>query len=172
VVVVLASDGDPTSCNSAIADIANIAATAYAFNGVRTYAVAIQGATVTNLDQIAASGGTGQAIDITADVTELSAKLTEIRATLACEFDIPPPSDGEFDPTQLNVEYSPGNGDPKETIPQVAGPSACGPDGGWYYDNPNVPTKVTFCTATCDRVKQDANAKVRFVFGCPTVVLE
>ncbi len=171
VVVVLASDGDPTMCNTVVSDIAGIAQVALEFNGVRTFAVAIQGATIANLDEIAAAGGTGQAIDVTSDVTELGTKLTEIRATLACEFDIPEPTGGQpFDPAQLNIDYTPGDGSSVETIPQVDGASSCGNGDGWYYNNPNMPTKVIFCPDTCDRIKQDVGASVRFVFGCPTVI--
>lgn len=172
VVVVLATDGNPTSCNSVITDIADISATALAFNGVRTFAVAIQGASVANLDVIAAAGGTDQAIDVTSDVTALSTKLTEIRATLACEFDIPAPTGGmEFDSTKLNIDYTHGDGMTTETIPQVDGPNGCVNGEGWYYDNPTAPTRVTFCAETCDRIKLDSGAQVQFVFGCPTVIM-
>ncbi|MEZ4444398.1 MAG: VWA domain-containing protein [Polyangiaceae bacterium] len=172
VVVVLASDGDPTACNTQVTDIADIASTALAYNGVRTFVVAIQGATLANLDQIAAAGGTGQAFDVTSDISLFSQKLDEIRAqVVACEFLIPEPGDGmDFDPTKLNVTYDPGGMGSPGDIPQVANLDACNGGDGWYYDNPNAPTKALLCPATCDTVQADGMAKVSFVFGCPTIV--
>jgi hypothetical protein len=172
VIVVLASDGDPTSCNIDINDISALAATAYAYNGVRTFVVAIQGATVSNLDMIAAAGGTMQAYDVTTDVTLFKQKMDEIRKqVLSCEFVIPDPRGGEeFDPGEVNVNYTPGGSNTPESIPQAADANDCGDDPGWYYDNPSAPKKILFCPATCDLIQMDDRAKVEFVFGCPTVV--
>lgn len=171
VVVVFASDGDPTSCNTAIGDIAAIASTANGYNGVRTFVIAIDGATVANLDQIAAAGGTNLALDVTQDITLFKQKMDEIReSVLACEFLIPEPGDGEeFDPTKVNIVYTPGGGS-AENIPQAENAADCGSDPGWYYDNPINPTKITFCPATCATIQMDSEAKVDFAFGCPTVV--
>lgn len=170
VVVVLASDGDPTACNTDIFDIADLAATAHAYNGVRTFVIAIQGATVQNLDEIAAAGGTTAALDVTTDITQFQLKMDEIRKeVLACEYVIPEPEGQEFDPTKVNVRYTPGGG-AAESIPQADDLADCGDDPGWYYDNPVMPTKIIFCPASCALIQSDDMAKVDFVFGCPTVV--
>lgn len=171
VVVVFASDGDPTQCNTSIPAISQIASTAYAYNGLRTYVVAIQGATVANLDQIAAAGGTTQALDITNDITLFQQKMEAIRGeVLGCEFDIPPPSGEEFDPLKLNVEYSPDGVVPPETLPQVPSSADCSGDPGWYYDVPATPTKIILCPASCQAVQSNPSAVVTFAFGCPTVI--
>jgi hypothetical protein len=171
VIVVLASDGDPTTCNTNIGTIASLAETAYLYNGVRTFVIAIQGATVANLDQIAAAGQTIQALDVTTDINLFKQKMDEIRAqVLGCEYIIPDPTSGEFDATKVNVKYTPGNGGTPQNIPQAASAEDCGNDPGWYYDNPQSPTKIFFCPATCATVQADGMAKVDFVFGCPTVV--
>lgn len=171
VVVVLASDGDPTDCNTSIPAIAQIAATANAYNGVRTYVVAIQGATLANLDQIASAGGTMQALDVTNDISLFQQRMEEIRGeVLGCEFDIPEPEGEEFDPLKLNIEYSPDGIQEPETIPQVANAQACGSDGGWYYDNPSAPTKILLCPTSCQDVQSQSTATITFAFGCPTVV--
>ena len=172
VVVVLASDGDPTACNTNIGDIGDLAATALAYNGVRTFVVAIQGATLANLDQIAAAGGTQQAFDVTNDVSQFAQKMEEIRAEVVeCEFIIPEPMQGEeFDPQKLNITYDAGTMGNPQDIPQVASLEDCAGGEGWYYDNPGAPTKALLCPATCDLVQADTMAKVSFVFGCPTVV--
>lgn len=171
VVVVLASDGDPTQCNTSIDAIAGIAETAYAYNGVRTFVVAIQGATLDNLDVIAAAGGTTAALDITSDISLFQQKMEEIRgAVLGCEFDIPMPTAEEFDPLKLNVEYAPDDATPFETIGQVAGSADCGDDPGWYYNDADAPTKILLCPASCSAVQTSPTAIINFAFGCPTVV--
>jgi hypothetical protein len=43
----------------------------------------------------------------------------------------------------------------------------CGAAGGWYYDNPQNPTKIIMCPTTCDEVQ---GGKVTVVFGCETLV--
>ena len=173
VVVVMASDGDPTTCDTNIDSISTLAADALAAAGVRTFAVAIQGATLSNLDLIAAAGGTGQALDVTADASALEDKMNEIRAvTVACELVIPDPDPvNPFDPKRVNVNLDPdgSGGDPAGAIPQVAGESGCQGEQGWYYDYVDEPTKVFLCPATCDLLRLP-NASVEFAFGCPTIV--
>ena len=172
VIVVFASDGDPTSCNTSVQDIAAIADTAYAYNGVRTFVIAIKGATLANLNQIAKAGGTNQAFDVTKDVTLFKQKMDEIRkSVLACEFLIPKPQMGqEFDAKKVNIKYTPGDNTPASNIPQAANAADCGGNPGWYYDNPVAPTKITFCPATCAAIQKDGGAKVNFVFGCATIL--
>ncbi len=170
VVVMLASDGDPTSCDTDIDDIAAIVKTAYQYNGVLTFIAAVQGANLVKLDPIAAAGGTGKAIDITMDISQLKQALDKIRLdVLACEYAIPKPMGQAFDPTKLNITYTPGGGSGM-TVGQQKNAAACGNNPGWYYDNNAKPTKIFFCPATCAAAKKDANAQVDFVFGCPTVV--
>ena len=156
VIVVLASDGDPTSCNTSITDISALAARAYAYNGVRTFVIAIQGSTIANLDQIAAAGAFMAAYDVTNDIMLFQQKMDEDRKdVLACEFVIPDPTSGTFDPTKVNVEYTPGgNGTPKN-IPQASDAADCGNDPRWYYDNPAAPTKIIFCPASCALIQAD-----------------
>jgi hypothetical protein len=98
--------------------------------------------------------------------------MEEIRAeVVACEFLIPDPEPGqEFDPTKLNISYDAGSMGNPEDIPQVASLDDCAGEDGWYYDNPQAPTKALLCPATCDTVQLDNMAKVKFVFGCPTIV--
>ncbi len=171
-ILVLASDGDPTACDTDLNNIAALASTALAYNGVKTFVIAIQGATVANLDQIAAAGGTGQALDVTTDINLFKQKMDEIRAQmLACEFIIPEPGEGEeFEPTKVNVEYTPGGSSSSEQLPQANDEADCAGGPGWYYDNPTAPTKITLCPASCALVQADSGAKITFVFGCPTVV--
>ncbi len=178
VIVVLASDGDPGGCYSSanpdwddIPTIAAQAAGAYSYNGVQTYTIAMDGATVASLDEIAAAGGTVEAYDVTASVTAFSEKMAEIRSNaLGCNIAIPPPPDGQsFEPTLVNVKYTPmGSGTPTD-IPKADNLADCGNGSGWYYDNDAAPTKIILCPATCDTVQADAEAKVDVAFGCTTI---
>src|SRR5690606_13024460 len=107
---------------------------------------------------------------VTTDINLFKQKMDEIRAeVLGCEYIIPDPTSGEFEPTKVNVKYTPGGGTP-ENIPQAQSLEDCGDDPGWYYDNAQNPTKIFFCPATCTTIQADDMAKVDFVFGCPTIV--
>ena len=175
VVVVFASDGDPNGCpgnQNTISVIAALAQSALNYNGVQTYVIAVQGATLANLDQIAAGGGTGAAFDVTANVAAFSQKMAEIRlAALGCEFVIPPPPNNEeLDVDKVNVTYTPGGQGSPQTLPHADNLQDCAGLPGWYYDNNAMPTKIQLCPASCTIVQADANAVVDVLFGCTTEV--
>jgi hypothetical protein len=174
VIVVFASDGEPNGCPSNENDpmvVAQLADATLAYNGVRTFVIAIQGSDINALDMIAAAGGTMQAFDVTMDTTLFKQKMDEIRTqVLACEFIIPDSQMGTFDPTKVNVRYIHGGVGPTEDIPQADDLADCGNDPGWYYDDPANPTKIFLCPATCDAVQADPDAEVKFVFGCPSIL--
>lgn len=174
VIVVFASDGEPNGCpgnQNDIPVIASLAASAYNYNGVETYVIAISGANVGNLNQIAAAGGTGQAYDVTADVTQFAAKMEEIRAAaLSCEFGIPDPPLGEtLDFDLVNVQYTPGGTTTPLTFPKVENAAACGNGQGWYYDDNASPTQIFLCPASCTDVQGDAEADMKVLFGCESI---
>ena len=89
-----------------------------------------------------------------------------------CVYDIPPPAEGEtIDFDLVNVQFQGTPGEEPTTIPYVpGGRGACGPDGGWYYDEPTHPTQIIFCDATCSAVQGLSEGKVTVVFGCATVI--
>ncbi len=91
-------------------------------------------------------------------------------ATLACEFDIPPPPDGEeFDRDEVNVEFDDGSGNTLQ-IGRVESPGECGMvQDGWYYDNPDNPTRIIVCPQTCDTIQGFDNASIAVKFGCATI---
>jgi hypothetical protein len=47
--------------------------------------------------------------------------------------------------------------------------AACGPEGGWYYDDPLNPTRVLVCPATCNTITNDLQGRIDILFGCGTV---
>ena len=91
-------------------------------------------------------------------------------ATLACEWDIPEPPEGEtFNPDQVNVEYSV-DGGPTQPIGQVASQADCANVAhGRYYDDPSNPTKILVCPQTCDVIQGADTAEVAIAFGCDTI---
>jgi hypothetical protein len=91
-------------------------------------------------------------------------------AKLSCEYDIPPPPDMEtFDPTKVNVQYTPGGGAPTPilNVPDVGG---CGMTGGWYYDDPASPKKIMMCPSTCATLEADTKGQIDVLFGCQTEI--
>ncbi len=175
VILVFATDGDPTACTSDQQEpdiIAQLPQSALNYNGVQTYVIAMAGATIDNLNQWAAAGGTGQAYDVSQNIQAFSQKMADIRkAALACEFAIPPPPEGEkLDSERVNVNYVPGDGSAPETIPRAANAADCGNLPGWYYDNAAKPTKILLCPGTCEMLQQDGKAKLDVLFGCETQI--
>jgi hypothetical protein len=169
VIAVLATDGDPTSCDTNLGNIQAIAANGV--NGspsIMTFVIGV-GGSLSNLNAIAQAGGSGSAflVDTNSNVTQqFIDALNQIKgAALGCTYSIPVPTMGNPDYDSVNVYY---NGQP---IPKVAGASACPTNGnGWYYDDPTNPTKITLCDATCATVTGDDTATVSIKLNCPSIV--
>ena len=170
VVVILVTDGEPNGCEQNIDAIANLAATGK-LEGVPTYTVGLQGSNESQLQQIAMEGGGSSFFIGNGDAqSDLLAALQAIRGEqLACELEIPVPEMGDFNPLLVNVEYTPGDGSAKQTFGNVANAGACGPNGGWYYDDPANPQHIELCPTTCDSVQGDDAGKISVVLGCDTI---
>lgn len=81
---------------------------------------------------------------------------------VACEFEIPPPPDGEtIDLETVQVRYTPGGGGTDQIFNQVANEAACVP-GAFYILN----NSVFLCPDTCTTVQADDSASVGILFGC------
>lgn len=173
VVVILVTDGTPNGCDNSIANIAAEAAASKASNGVLTYAVGLVGSNQAQMDQIATAGGTAPAILIGNGNAEadLVAALKAIQGSqVACDFAMPQGTPAmPVDPKLVNVDYTPGGG-MQQILGEVTGAAACGPGGGWYYDNPASPAKITLCPATCGVVQADQMAKIQILLGCASMV--
>jgi hypothetical protein len=174
VVVVLATDGEPTECAPQdIPSIANLASVGVSGNpSVDTFVIGV-GPSLDNLNAIAAAGGTGSAflVDTGANVVQqFKAALNAIQqSALGCEYTIPQPAMGMLDYDKVNVQYTPGNGDPVQLLSNVPNVAACDPaTGGWYYDNNAAPTKIILCDATCTPIQGDSMGKVDILLGCAT----
>jgi hypothetical protein len=170
-VVVVITGGDPTAC--AIQDAQTIAALAKSaknHDGVRTYGIAVKGATVPDVEAIATAGG-GVAHDATADTGAAAAALQSILSQAgACAFAIPPSPGGQpFPEALIDVLYTPGGSTTPTTWPNVASASACAGAGaeGWYFDDNATPLKILLCPEACEKLIAAPAAKVSMRIGCP-----
>ena len=185
-VAVLVTDGAPTQCDVDFQNLTNIV-TDGKTKGVTTFTLALPGANVAFLDQLAAAGGTTAAISVAAGAAgqaQFLAALQAIRGTvsrqetktitntvstpLPCQFTIPLPQDGKpFDKDKTDVEFQPPAGAPPRSFKFVANEAACaGTSESWYYDDPDDPKQVFLCPTTCDFVKGNAGASINIVFLC------
>jgi hypothetical protein len=174
VVVVYATDGYPKGCDddNTIDNAAAVAAESFqGEHNVRTYVLGV-GPNLTDLNQIAQSGGTGEAsfINTGADVTaQLVQKFNEIRMAVAveCTYSVPTPPAGQtLDPNKVNVNYTSGSAEPKSIGYNAA--TSC--SEGWQYADDM--TKIVLCGSTCDEVKADPDASIQVLFGCQTVNID
>ena len=173
VILVMTGDGDFNQCTDDINPIAAMAKSAFDYNGVRTYVIAVQSPfqVLPNLDKIAEAGGT--TVYDALDISDFSEKMTEIRAAaLGCDFEIPPPPGGQaLIPDEVNFTYTPGGTDTPITLPRADDLADCGDKPGWYYDNNVAPTKIIVCPASCATIQNDSLAEVAAAFGCASQVL-
>jgi Mg-chelatase subunit ChlD len=176
-IVVLATDGEPSStCDDDLGHIDAIASAAAAGNPkILTFVIGV-GSSLSNLNGIAAAGGTSKAFIVDPNgntSTQFLDALNKIRGTaLGCNYKIPVPGNGgTLDYGTVNVEYTPGGGGGPVTIPKVADKASCpGTGDAWYYDNNAQPTQILLCDSSCNKATADATAQVNIVIGCSTVL--
>ena len=95
-------------------------------------------------------------------------KAIEGSSLLGCQYTIPTPSSGTFDPLKVNVQFTP-NGSTPTQLGHVANASACTASaGGWYYDNPTAPTQIILCDSSCGAINAGSGATVEVLLGCAT----
>jgi hypothetical protein len=91
---------------------------------------------------------------------------------LSCEVGIPTPSSGTIDFNKVNVRIVSSEGE--AILAKVGGASDCGPDGGWYYDDPAAPTLVILCPTSCDQARAQVgpgkDGRIEVLFGCETIL--
>lgn len=175
-VVVFATDGDPSDCDTDLNHINAIAAAGYQGTpSIRTYVIGV-GSSLTALNGIAAAGGTGQAylVDTNGGAQDqfLQAMNAIRGSALSCAYLIPPPPANEMiDYNAINVQYTPEGGKP-QLIPQVPSLAGCPSDGtyAWYYDAGNPPQQILLCPTTCNSISADTKGQVDVLVGCATIV--
>ena len=110
--------------------------------------------------------------DFTPVFTTLSTEVIQ-NAGLACEWEIPKPMDEDIiDYEKVNVEFDDGKGNVLP-IGKVDSPAACADvTDGWYYDDPNTPTKILVCPQTCAKIQIAPMASMAIKFGCETIIAQ
>ncbi len=174
--VVLATDGEPSNCNTSLAYIDAIAASAVAGTPkILTFVIGV-GSSLSALNGIAAAGGTSSAflVDTGGNTNQqfLDALNAIRRSALGCSYQIPTPTTGMLNYAEVNVTYTAGNGTTSWTLPYVADKASCPAlANGWYYDNATNPTKIVLCDPTCSMVSADPDGEVDITLGCATTIL-
>jgi hypothetical protein len=168
--VVFVTDGLPNGCNSTIPNATKAAKAAFAgAPQVKTYVVGL-GATQ-SLDEIAlaGSGGATHFFPATGDVAaQLTAALKQIAGAITCDYVIPNTPGKMLDFQQVNVEIKVGAGGTPQFIGNVANGAACAAQGGWFYDDPAAPSKITLCPQSCDPLKGAEGSTLQVLIGCAT----
>jgi von Willebrand factor type A domain len=182
VVVLLLTDGEPKapvtcqsgSCCPTLADAVAAADECRSSNpAIRTYVLGV-GPFLENLQQIASAGGTDQAYLVgDQDVaTNVLAALNAIRAdaTIPCEIKLPDAPNGQMlDHGKVNIAYQ-DSSCAMTTLYYVEQIELCDPMlGGWYYDDPTLPTSVQLCPSSCDQVAIPGG-RLALTIGCQTQV--
>jgi hypothetical protein len=194
-VSILATDGKPElaiGCEEDPTELAAIAQRAHN-DGVITFVVGLQGANFALLDEIARQGGApdcdpsqpSYACDVSQGPDKLADALAAIRdsvvtptvhtelvkkvehVALSCEWSIPATSDEfrVFDRNKVNIRLSyAGQTSMLVRVPSI---EAC-TDRGWYYDDPNAPSRFIACPSVCDAFEQAPDAQVDILLGCQT----
>ena len=169
VVVLLVTDGEPTECMSTVPGVTQVAAEGFAGTpSIPTYVLGL-GLSLTNLHSIAMAGGTGQAFIVDPNSgTALAQAMNQIRGNaLPCDYALPK---NTTDPRKVNMDFTPQGGTPTRLV-HVGAAANCDPmKGGWYYDNPQMPSRIIVCPQTCDVFKKDPNGRVDIVLGCDIVI--
>jgi uncharacterized protein YegL len=173
-VVILATDGEPTSCTeNSPEDVAAVAEAALQGpHQIRTFVVGV-GSSLTSLNLVAEKGGTTEAFltDTNENLAqELGAALNRIREqAVQCDFVIPSDSaDGKIDVDLVNVRVTSAAGEPKVIPMTPEGDEAgCAEGEGWHYDDPLSPTSISLCEVTCQAAQ--GGALVQIDYGCETV---
>ena len=189
VVVLLATDGLPSECNpNDITGVAAIASTARAATpSIATYVIGVfapaeMADAQTNLNALAAAGGTGSAFVVStgnANVTSaFVAALNSVRSSgLSCQYSVPTATGdgGQIDYYTVNVQFTSGAGQ-ATTVGNVKDRASCSATkGGWYYDvDPSTgatPQTISICDTSCAQMKADPAGRIDILLGCQTVIV-
>jgi hypothetical protein len=171
IIVLLADFGpDEQDCaNNNIAALTDVAASGSTRDpAIPTYVFVTTRST--ELDQVARAGGTERSI--MADLAQtgaLSSALNSLRdrelAGLPCEYMLPAAYfERVKDPSLVNLRRD------GVALGRVRDPSACSEaKGGWYYDDPTLPSRILTCPGTCSALRSGGSVDIQL--DCPTFVL-
>jgi hypothetical protein len=168
VAVLLVTDGNPTQCGSDIATASAAASVgAASVPPIRTYVLGI-GPNLANLNAIAQAGGTGQAYLVeSGGAPALTGALNAIRAdSITCDYVLPPLGGAMVDGGDVSVRARVGLGAASAAVSEVTGAASCGALGGWFFDNPALPTRITLCAETCAPLQTTSGSALDILVDC------
>jgi len=179
--ILLVTDGEPKAplseevCAPTLAAAIEAAATCLRETDIPTYVLGV-GPSLSNLDQIAAAGGTGRAY--LADQDNADQVLSALRAVRAsaqipCDLKLAAEvSDSDaVDIAASTVAYLDQSCSYVE-VPRVATQDDCEEGAvGWYFDDSSAPTMIHLCEATCGSVKATGE-ELFYSIGCPLAVVK
>jgi hypothetical protein len=182
--IVLVTDGYPQDCDEESNSIDAVVADAREAlaKDISTYVIGvenppIEGApdTLSDLHEIAAAGGTEEAILIdtgnpSQTTAAFKAAVDRIRgAAVSCTMEIPPAPDGRtFDKEKVRVLHTTEGSD---TPTALAYDQSCATEGAWRYDDPASPTQIELCPGACDTIQADVQATLSVDFTCESVIV-
>ncbi len=120
-----------------------------------------------NLHTIAAAGGTERAVlvDTGNPAATEAALVTAIdvirRRAVPCSVEIPGREGGGFDPEKLDLRIADGG----DEVGLGYDPT-CSDGIGWRYDDPNAPTRIELCDATCRTVQGSLEIELEVDYLC------
>jgi hypothetical protein len=176
VIVVLLMNGVPSQevCQqNRIDDMTQVAAAAAdGTPSVSTFVVASGSDLAAVVDPIASAGGSGHAWNVGTDAQRgmrLSSVLAQIRdSAVACQYAVPKGDGAPFDYAAVGVELRLGSTSSPTRLTRVQDRGDCRRDsGGWYFDDPQKPTRIVLCDSTCSAVQESTHAAVTTMLGCP-----
>jgi hypothetical protein len=109
--------------------------------------------------------------DFTPVFRQLASSVVKDAVPVDCQWTIPTPTgSGTLDPDAVNVRFTQSDGT-NETLEGVVDDKECDDvHGGWYYDDPEHPTRVVACESSCRVMQSDHRARVEVLFGCKRIV--
>jgi hypothetical protein len=182
VIGILVTDGEPYNCDTNTANLNQIVVNHYTATGIPTFFIGMDGADYVGLNEMAQNAGAEEHTegcnaavspcyyyDVGAgDGTVLADTLEQIRRTvIGCQFAVPTTDLGLVDLDSINVQFTPAEGQPEETLPRVMGGEAnCGTSPGYYTDNDTNPTIILLCPETCQRAEAEQTSSVSIELLC------
>ena len=179
-VVVTDDDAEDDPNNSAAAFSQSIAGLpgglfqSWSFSGIYCFTDCPEAATIGTVYKALVEQTKGVAGDLClqdfAPVFDALAQAVVSASGLDCAWDIPDAPPGQtFKRDRVNVQYTT-QGAPARSLVQVSSAMACAARSGWHYDDPQKPTRIIACPATCAELRNDLQAKVDVLFGCDTLI--
>lgn len=187
VVTVLATDGLPSPCGAdpdaepdPLEQVLDVAASG--LDGeypIRTFVIGVfppgDGVSINNVNAIARSGGTNQAvlIDPTGAVEDQFLEaLRSIRSgQLACQLQLPETNE-LLDYFRVNLEFN--DGQTKTQLGFVNDEAGCAASpNSWHYDvDPDTarPSAIEVCPAVCDQFRSAPEGSINLQLGCATIL--